>query len=264
MDLNNFQKDVLERSFTIPVVVDFWAEWCGPCRMLGPVIEELANEQAGRWELVKVDTEAFQEIAQQYQIRSIPNVKLFIDGKVVDEFMGAQPRSMIEKWLDKNIPSQEGLELAAVLQQAAQLSPDELIEKLQNLYQASPESGAIRIALAKALLFTQPAEAKALVENLSITNEGYEAAQDIQTIAHFLDQTISGEQAAGVKMEIAQKALKANQSEAAIQAIIDATTIDKSFDKDMPRKVAIALFRIWGDQNELNKKYRWRFDMALY
>ena len=101
----NFQVDVLDRSQQIPVVVDFWAAWCGPCRILGPTIEQLAQEAAGQWELVKVDTEAHQALAQRYQIMSIPAVKMFYKGEVVADFVGALPRTQILAWLDEHLPS---------------------------------------------------------------------------------------------------------------------------------------------------------------
>jgi putative thioredoxin len=101
----DFQQQVIERSREVPVVVDFWAEWCGPCRTLGPAIEKAVADRDGKVELAKVDIEANPGLAQQFGIQSIPAVKAFRDGEVVEEFLGAVPPSAIEQFLDKVGPS---------------------------------------------------------------------------------------------------------------------------------------------------------------
>ena len=108
----DFQLDVIEASKTSPVLVDFWAEWCGPCVYLSPTLEKLAEEAGNSWTLVKVNTELQQELAVKYGIRSIPNVKLFVNGEVSGEFIGALPEEDIKRWLESNIPAESMLERA--------------------------------------------------------------------------------------------------------------------------------------------------------
>ncbi len=124
---SNFQTAVIERSHTVPVVVDFWAEWCGPCRQLGPVIERAVAAREGKIELAKLDVDANQNLARTYRIQSIPAVKAFRDGEVAAEFMGAQPPTAVERFLDSLVPS-EADALVAVgdeesLRRAVELEP---------------------------------------------------------------------------------------------------------------------------------------------
>jgi putative thioredoxin len=124
---NNFQAAVIERSHTLPVVVDFWAEWCGPCRQLGPALERAAAARAGKLELVKVDVDANQELSRTYRIQGIPAVKAFKDGEVAAEFVGAQPPAAVERFMDSLVPSEADALVAqgdeASLREAVALAP---------------------------------------------------------------------------------------------------------------------------------------------
>src|SRR5215216_4270908 len=127
VDTVSFEREVIERSAEAPVVVDFWAEWCGPCRMLGPVIERAVEMREGQVDLVKVDTDSNPGVSRTFGIQSIPAVKAFKDGKVVDEFVGALPPAQVERFLDRVVPSEADALVAsgteADLRRALELEP---------------------------------------------------------------------------------------------------------------------------------------------
>lgn len=100
---DNFEEKVINQSEKTPVVVDFWASWCGPCQMLKPVLEKIAKEYKGKFILAKMNVEENQQVPEEYGIMSIPAVKFFKNGEVVDEFIGAMPESQIKDWLDNNL-----------------------------------------------------------------------------------------------------------------------------------------------------------------
>ena len=178
-----FQKDVIEKSYEKPVLVDFWASWCAPCRMLGPVIEKIAEEQSDKWDLVKLSTEEQPEIAEQYHIRSIPNVKLFYKGEVINEFSGALPRAEILNWLEENLPDDRKEQLQTLLERRTEAG----IEKeLESFVQANPDLTVARVALAELIVFDQPEQAVSLVELIKMGDKEEEQANRIRTIAELL------------------------------------------------------------------------------
>lgn len=154
--IQNFEAEVVEASFTTPVLVDFWAPWCGPCKTLGPLLEKVEEAYGGRFILAKIDSDQEQQLAQAFGIRSIPTCVLMIGGKPVDGFMGAVPESKIREFLDKHLPSEAELEAEADAEDAQALvaagDPRAALNKLHEALTLNPGNDDARYDYVKLLI----------------------------------------------------------------------------------------------------------------
>jgi putative thioredoxin len=245
----NFQTAVIDRSHQLPVVVDFWAEWCGPCRQLGPALERAAAARSGKLELTKVDVDANQRLARDFRIQSIPAVKAFRDGKVAAEFVGAQPPQAVEKFMDSLLPS----EADGLVQRG-----DE--ESLRQALELEPSRADAAVPLAKILLArgeTDPAlEILSRVPG-SFTADGLAARIALERAAD------AGGQPGAPDLDDAFAALDAGDQERGLDLLIEAlATADGS--RDEIRRVVIGVLDELGVDHPLARESRRRLASALY
>jgi putative thioredoxin len=266
-EIQDFTRDVLERSRTVPVVVDFWAEWCGPCKVLGPVLERLAAKSDGRWVLAKIDTDAHQEIAARYGIRGIPNVKLFVDGNVANEFTGALPEPMVAQWLEKALPNRFRKDIDRAEQLLRSGDTDGAKKVLEGILSKEPGNHHAMVLLAQNLVFSRPGKAMELVQSIEEDSEHFPLAEAITTIGDLLRKREHPESLPedGVKKAYLQaiESLVHQHFDEALGMFIDVIRENRFYDDDGSRKAVIAIFRILGDEHEITLNYRRDFGSAL-
>lgn len=267
-EIEDFQSDVIEASEETPVVVDFWAPWCGPCRQLSPVLESLA-EAADDWTLAKVNVDDNQEAAQAYGVRGIPAVKLFADGEVVGEFTGAKPKHTIEKWLEENLPSEEKSRIEEAKAELEDGNHEEAEQLLWPVLEKNPDHDEAQVHMARALAFKDPTRAQALADAAEVADPTLrQIRESVQTLARLLemaddpsalpDGDAKDTYVAGIQ------ALADQDFDAALDHFIDVVRTNRNYDEDGARKACIALFTLLGEEHPVTQDHRRTFDMALY
>jgi len=266
-DIKDFATEVIQKSFTIPVLVDFWAEWCAPCKILGPVLERLAGDAGEKWVLAKVNTEQMLDVAREYKIASIPNVKLFVDGNPVAEFVGALPEYQIKRWLEKSLPSSHRKEVDRASELVAQRQIKEGTEILQRVLDAEPENQQARILFASTIVFSEPEKAMELVKDIS--DPAYiELANAIKVFSRLCHLNANHGELASTQskhryMEAIRSLLKQDFA-ATLEQFISLIRDDRYYDDDGSRKACIAIFKYLGEENETTMRFRRDFSSALY
>jgi len=242
---NNFQQAVIDRSHALPVVVDFWAEWCGPCRQLGPVLERAAAARQGKLELVKLDVDANPLLARTYRIQGIPAVKAFRDGNVASEFVGAQPPQAVERFLDALLPS----EVDALIARG-----DE--DALRRAVELEPSRPDAAVPLARMLLGRgQTDEALGVLSNVA----GSFAADGLRSRIE-LERSESPE---GPDLKPAFAALDAGDLAQGLDSLLDALPSADGAREDI-RRVVVGVLDELGVEDQLARDYRRRLASALY
>jgi putative thioredoxin len=272
-----FEADVLERSKQAPVVLDFWAAWCQPCRMLGPLLEKLADEYAGKFILVKADTDQLPQQAMAFNVQGIPAVYAVRDGQVIDGFTGLLTEAQLRQWLAGILPSEAEL----LVKEAAGLETSDAAAaeaKYREALGTSPNLAAASIGLARVLAaggqmdeagqiltqleergFLEPA-AQRLKAELSLQG-GSVAAGELDELRA---TAAKAPQDAAVKLKLAEALLAAGQYAEALPLCLDIVSSERGALRDEARQRMLDAFRVLGDEHELTRDFRRQLAMALY
>jgi putative thioredoxin len=267
-DVNDFEQEVLERSKEIPVLVDFWAEWCGPCKILGPILERLAARQSGNWELRKLDTERFPDVAARYGIRSIPNVKLFVDGVVAQEFVGALPEPMVEAWLAKAVPSKHQKDIVRAETVMRQGEREVARGILEAVIEEESDDEHVRALLALTIAVSDPERAVGLVVDIHEASPDGLTAQAVRTLGRLLEMRGNDarlpEGPARETYRLAIESLAQGDFDHALELFIAVLRDHRDYDDDGARMACLAIFAYLGEDHPVTRNRRREFSRALY
>ena len=268
---------VMETSFRTPVLMDFWASWCQPCQVLMPILARLAEEYAGKFLLAKLNTEQEQEIAAQFGIRSIPTVKLFRDGRPVDEFMGALPEQAVRKFLDRHVARESDAQVAEAREQLLAGNADGAIAILHEARQVDPDNPRVILVLAQAQ--AAAGDVTAAEETLDGLPADEQDKPEVTTLRSqlFFEGQLAGAPAAtelearlaadpGDHEALFQLALRKvvdQEYDAAMDLLLQLMQENRKFGDDAGRRVLLKIFEVLGD-DPLVSRYRSRMANLLY
>lgn len=279
IDVNetNFIKEVIEASHKSPVLVDFWATWCEPCKNLMPNLEKLADEYKGQFLLAKVEIDQEQNLTAQFAVRSVPTVKMVVNGEIVDEFTGALPEAQIREFINKHISQIDNSPLQEAIASYQQGKTEFALEKMQEILLAEPQNPKVRIEFANMLMREKRFDdARDLLQSLSEADKNDPAALALIGQLESIDAVIGAPDFEDLLKTIdedpanclAREQLSAHYKlrgdyVAAMEQLLEIVKRDRNYNDDAGRTELLKIFDMLGQNHELVGQYRRKLAQAL-
>jgi putative thioredoxin len=275
--LESFERDVVQASQNVPVLVDFWAPWCAPCRALKPVLEKLADQYQGRFLLARVNSDEHPQLSARFGVRGIPNVKAFVDGKLADEFTGALPESGVRAFIDRLIPTPGEKLRRAARALVTQGDFDEAERHLRSALELEPANHALRLDLVELLLAKNShAEADALfapipererderADRLYSVLALWKKSRQLPALEELKAKLAANPDDLSARLALGERLMADGQFESALAALLEVVRKDRGAMRTSARKLMVDAFKLIEDQAELVSKYRKLLAGALY
>ncbi len=278
VDASNFEREVMERSRSLPVVVDFWATWCGPCKTLGPLLERRAREGSGRFLLAKVDVDRNPELAQVFRVQGIPTVIALVGGRLADAFQGALPEPELDEFLDRIAPrkaSPEEEELARARALTSEGRGDEAIALLRSHLRDHPSHDAVRLLLGDLLVDQErPQEARLVFEKLG---EGARASSEGKALLSRIEFSDRSESLADLqraareapgdpsaRIALGKAFLATKQYSAGLAELLEAVRLDPADLGAEAKAAMLEAFDVLGLEDPVANEYRFKLSLEIF
>jgi putative thioredoxin len=278
--LATFETDVLEASTLVPVLVDFWAPWCGPCKALGPLLEKLEHEYAGKWRLVKVNVDENPQLAAHFQVRSIPHVVAFADGQPIDQFIGVLPEGQLRAFIDRLVPNAAEAERRAALAALEEGRRGVALDHLKAALALDPGFDEARLDLLELLIDEERVdEARNEAERLSpkVTQgidvrynslktrlDALDAAAELPPTDALEARIAANPGDLDARFDLANLLIARRAYEGALEHLLEIVKRDRTFRDDVGRKTMLSVFDLAAHRPELVSEWRRKLSAALH